>query len=193
MSSHHFVREGQEPALCIIHPISFGIISDLLEWAPLVLVSQDALEDVLRWGIKIDVMLRNPNLPAQIFSQGNVEVLTPQPGESAIHAAMLFLEGRQYKDVNITAFDAEQAFDEVLPFHGRVQANVLDEKVKWSAVSAVFEKWLPAGTVVLVHGTTTQTTQFQGLTEGNNQWLVPENGMVRIQSPTLFWVGEPFA
>jgi hypothetical protein len=59
MSSHHFVKEQQEPAVFILEEedISFEIIAPLLEWSPTLLVAQEAVEVVLSWGIKIDVVL----------------------------------------------------------------------------------------------------------------------------------------
>ena len=79
MSSHHFVKEGQEPALFILEPISFQVASPLLEWAPLVLVSANALDDVLRWGIKIDVVLveksRVETLTRNLLEQVPIKIL----------------------------------------------------------------------------------------------------------------------
>ena len=57
MSSHHFVREGQEPALLILDALAFDIAGPLLEWAPLVVVAQSAVDEVMLWNIKMDVVL----------------------------------------------------------------------------------------------------------------------------------------
>ena len=59
MSSHHFVKEGQEPALFILDNIAFQYAESLLEWVPLVMVADSVLESVLQWGIKIDVVLQS--------------------------------------------------------------------------------------------------------------------------------------
>lgn len=59
MSSHHFVREGQEPALIIANGSSCSdqLLFELLEWSPFVLVLDGALERVLSKGIKFDAVL----------------------------------------------------------------------------------------------------------------------------------------
>lgn len=59
MSSHHIVREKQEPALLIANgaPCSFDLLQQLLEWSPYVLVLDGAVEKVLSLGIKIDAIL----------------------------------------------------------------------------------------------------------------------------------------
>ncbi len=59
MSSHHFVKEQQEPAVFILNPsgINFESVASLLEWSPTLLVDQESVDLVLSWGIKIDVVL----------------------------------------------------------------------------------------------------------------------------------------
>lgn len=59
MSSHHFVKEQQEPALLLLDTaqLSYEQIAPLLEWVPTVLVAEPMVERVLSWGIKIDVIL----------------------------------------------------------------------------------------------------------------------------------------
>ena len=46
MSSHHFVKEQQEPAVFIldVEGISFDTVAPLLEWSPTLLVVQEAVE-----------------------------------------------------------------------------------------------------------------------------------------------------
>jgi len=198
MSSHHFVREDQEPALCIINPISFSIIGSLLEWAPLVMVSQDVVEEVLQWGIKIDVIIGKPISAVRVLplhGQGAVEILALSQGDTMVSAAMQYLHSKQCKGVNITAVDFVTTCELVSSFQGRLQISVLDDSVRWSAVSSgVFEKWLPALTTLLVRESEpTQAIQFQGLTKEAPGWKSDTNGLIRISSPQLFWVGEPHA
>ena len=59
MSSHHIVREKQEPALIIANgeACSFDLLGQLLEWSPFVVVLDQAIHRVIELGIKIDVLL----------------------------------------------------------------------------------------------------------------------------------------
>ena len=59
MSSHHFVKEQQEPALLVLDTsgISFEQIAPLLEWVPTILVAKDEVPVVISWGVKIDLIL----------------------------------------------------------------------------------------------------------------------------------------
>ena len=58
MSSHHIVREKQEPALIIANgeACSDELLGQLLEWSPFVVVLDGALDRVLHRQIKIDVL-----------------------------------------------------------------------------------------------------------------------------------------
>ena len=59
MSSHHIVRDDQEPALIIANGASCSeeLMGQLLEWSPLVIVLDSAIERVLELDIKVDVLL----------------------------------------------------------------------------------------------------------------------------------------
>ena len=61
MSSHHIVRDEQEPAV-IIHQLgdfSFERLGTMLEWSPTVICCEDAIDEVLDLGIKIDIVIVN--------------------------------------------------------------------------------------------------------------------------------------
>ena len=59
MSSHHIVRDDQEPALIIANGASCSqeLLGQLLEWSPLVIVLDSAIERVFELGIKVDILL----------------------------------------------------------------------------------------------------------------------------------------
>ena len=59
MSSHHIVKEGQEPALIIANgeSCSTELLGQLLEWSPFVVVLDGAINRVLDLGIKVDLSL----------------------------------------------------------------------------------------------------------------------------------------
>lgn len=59
MSSHHFVREDQEPGLFIYEWVDNAkeLIDQLAQWAPKIVVHEQALEQFLIHGFKVDVVL----------------------------------------------------------------------------------------------------------------------------------------
>ena len=59
MSSHHFVKEGQEPALIIANgaSCSYELLTAIMEWCPFVVVLDGAYQRIQKLGIKPDVVL----------------------------------------------------------------------------------------------------------------------------------------
>lgn len=59
MSSHHFVREDQEPGLFIYDWVdnTKDLIDQLAQWAPKIVVHEQALEQFIYHGFKVDVVL----------------------------------------------------------------------------------------------------------------------------------------
>ena len=196
MSSHHFVKEGQEPALFILEPLSFQLAGPLLEWAPLVLVSDNALAEVLHWGIKIDVVLAEESrvemLKQRLFEQVPAKLLSHQPGESPIMSALYFLINCKQAGVNIIGPSSDDVFRQVERFMHQLQVNIFDEKLKWSAISSGnFEKWLTAQTCLQIRKSLgSQSIQFQGLMEKEGGFESTTNGIINIRSDQLFWVAE---
>ena len=64
MSSHHIVRENQEPALVIADMSALPVEwpQQLLEWSPTVTVFDSAVEAVRNLGIKLDVVITKPDV-----------------------------------------------------------------------------------------------------------------------------------
>ncbi len=64
MSSHHIVREKQEPALLVLGLDSFSdeLLGQLLEWSPTVIVTELTAERINAYGIKIDWIISNVKL-----------------------------------------------------------------------------------------------------------------------------------
>lgn len=56
MSSHHIVREKQEPALLVLGVDNFSeeLLGQLLEWSPTVITTPHTAEKLDTFGIKVD-------------------------------------------------------------------------------------------------------------------------------------------
>ena len=81
MSSHHIVRDDQEPALIIANGASCSqeLMGQLLEWSPFVVVLDSAIDRVLDLNIKVDVLLgdfdRDFNPEAYLEKQFPLEII----------------------------------------------------------------------------------------------------------------------
>lgn len=193
MSSHHFVREGQEPALLIASAASLQQAEPLLEWVPLVIVTEAVLDHVRAWGIKIDAVVcldaHATDIELQLLDQMPFVVLPHQPGEDAIARALRHLMTTHHAMVNILAPPIEALFHRASDFP-TLQITLLGPDVRWS-LSTHFEKWLPAGSRLYLRDADAQSLTLSGLESVENGYQAPNDGIVRIHANPPFWVGEP--
>ena len=88
MSSHHIVRDEQEPALIVFDfsPDQREDIGQLLEWSPVVIATEYSLNDLITFGVKIDMAIVKEekllNWEEELKYQQPINFLTA--GENAI-------------------------------------------------------------------------------------------------------------
>lgn len=188
MSSHHIVRENQEPALVIIdaHAIPFEKVQELLEWMPTIIVLYTQAEIVLGWGIKIDVVLvpagEETNWAERTKDQQPIEVISFQVNETPLNKAISLLQSRNIPAVNWLVKELQMLTD-LIDFTG--DAEVFVNNKRWSRVrSGRFEKWLPADTKLYIF-------PEQACPEiSDGKFIVERDGVVVLQDGQVFWVGE---
>jgi hypothetical protein len=193
MSSHHFVREGQEPALLIAGPASLQQAEPLLEWVPLVIVTEEALGHVQLWGIKIDAVVclsaHAPEIEQQLLEQMPFVVLPHDPGQDPIVRALQHLATTRHAMVNILAPPTEAMFQYAADFP-QLQVTLLGPEVRWS-LSNHFEKWLPAGNRVFLRPPNGHTLAINGLEPAGESYQTLRDGLVGVHAKAPFWIGEP--
>ena len=200
MSSHHFVKEQQEPAVFIlaVKGISFETVAPLLEWSPTLLVAQEAVEVVLSWGIKIDVVLgtldfqkENRHLLEEQYPLRFLTVLTRTILEEGIH----YLLASQHKGVHLVGFDHKK-HQELEAFTQKLDLTVVDGDWKYYPVKGrKFTKWF-VPTEIRLLATENQPVEVSN-SEGPllfpvrylTQLEVPE-GISNFSSTGIFWIGE---
>ncbi|HEY3403070.1 MAG TPA: hypothetical protein VGK59_06775 [Ohtaekwangia sp.] len=196
MSSHHFVREGQEPALIIVDATSHELAEPLLEWVPLVVVVDTALEAVKSWGIKIDVViqttLEEETIHQLLSDQFPLQVISGKPNDNSIANALDYCLSVKQHSVNLMMDPDSDRFD-LLEGYTSFTINVFSHTEKWSLCRGRFEKWMPAKSQLSIRQVSRdQKMVFEGLIFKGSQTESIHDGTIRIQSPALFWVGEPF-
>ena len=151
MSSHHFVKEDQEPALILadVTGVSYPLVQELLEWSPTVIVFETALQNVLLWGIKIDVVVAiDGNIGAlteELKDQAPLKIISHQPEEDALTTAFYFLRAGKYKAVNVIGIRPALMKADISQF----DLVVFSQGKRWSLIRhGKFEKWLTKGTVL---------------------------------------------
>ncbi|RAI95011.1 thiamine pyrophosphokinase [Algoriphagus yeomjeoni] len=200
MSSHHFVKDKQEPAVLILEvgQISFDQVSPLLEWVPTVLVSENVLDQVLSWGIKIDVILASESFEAEnqylLEEQYPVKFINTVD-EAYLQTGLDYLISTDHKAANLVGI----SHVEVLELHGpleQINVTILDGDWKYYPVkSGEFKKWF-AQSSIHIHGKEGMPVQIQN---ENGELILPityvtmlevPEGITTIKAPGIFWIGE---
>ena len=164
MSSHHIVRDKQEPALLIAngdacHP---ELLGQLLEWSPVVVVLDSAIWRVLDLGIKIDVLLgdfdraadgRNLDLNAIRAQQYPLEIIhTPDQDKTDLEKGIEYLVGRGFPAVNIIWATGRRAdhsltnMTNIVRYKDQIRIVMLDDHSRIFPLVGRYEKWYEAGT-----------------------------------------------
>ena len=140
MSSHHVVREKQEPALLIISLEGFENenLGQILEWSPTVIVHEDIYELVDSMAFKVDAVLtKDPDFYAQESTRLILTDIDP------FEDALKFLVGEQYPAVNIIT--KEFVFKDYVLFVDDLDIVVFIGDKKIFPVRSGFSKWQSAG------------------------------------------------
>jgi thiamine pyrophosphokinase len=173
MSSHHIVRDDQEPALIIANgaACSEELLGQLLEWSPLVIVLDSAIERVLELGIKVDVLLgdfdrgfdpehyKDKQFPLEI-------VYAPNQDKTDLEKAFDYLINRNIPMVNVVWATGKRAdhtitnLTNIVRYREKLKIVILDDHSKIFLLPNRFEKWytantpislIPIGTVSEIH------------------------------------------
>ncbi len=179
MSSHHIVRDDQEPALIIANgaECSHELLGQLLEWSPFVVVLDSAMERVTKLDLKVDVLLGDfdANFDAEKYKelQFPLEIIKVINQEKTdLEKALDFLISRKFPAVNVvwaTGKRADHTFNNIATIakYGHlIKIVIIDDHSKIYLLQQKFEKWfvknsiislIPIGTVT---GISTQNLKY---------------------------------
>lgn len=150
MSSHHIVRDQQEPALLIHRLTDFDTnqLHGLLEWSPTVVCCEPALERYLELGHKVDIALvslsRNEFWQSSLQEQQPVKIVAINDVQYMI-TGLTILEKEQHKAINVVT-NADSVFeviDELSDWMHLMEIVVFAEDNKYIFIrDGQFTKWL---------------------------------------------------
>jgi len=161
MSSHHIVRDDQEPALIIANGAACNpeLLGQLLEWSPLVVVLDSAIERVIELGIKVDVLLgdfdRGFDPEFYKTSQYPLEIVhTPDQDKTDLEKAFDYLIERKIPAVNVVWATGKRAdhtitnLTQIVRYRDLLKIVILDDHSKIFLLPTKFEKWYTANTPI---------------------------------------------
>jgi thiamine pyrophosphokinase len=161
MSSHHIVRDDQEPALIIANGLECNteLLGQLLEWSPYVIVLDSAIERVIELGIKVDVLLGDfdRDFDAQFYKENHypIEIVhTPDQNKTDLQKAFDFLIEKGHKAVNVVWATGKRAdhtlnnFSTLVSYRNDLKVVLFDDHSKVFLLSNSFKKWYPKKAII---------------------------------------------
>ena len=161
MSSHHIVRDDQEPALIIANgaECSMELLGQLLEWSPIVIVLDSAMNRILDLNIKVDVLLgdfdRGFDPEYYKEKQYPLEIVhTPNQDKTDLEKAFEYLIERNIPAVNVVWATGKRAdhtitnITSIVQYRNQLKIVVLDDYSKIFLLPKRFEKWYTANTLL---------------------------------------------
>ncbi|MCO5232575.1 MAG: hypothetical protein LC105_11895 [Chitinophagales bacterium] len=176
MSSHHFVKENQEPSLWILgNHFNYDTIHQLLEWSPSVHAILPSSEILLSLQIKIDKIYY---LSSQKELLNIYKTLYPIEFIETNHLEKLFSDELQSRPSHhyIIGLDLETLYkwfyntpNELRHFLIGISANQ-----KWISPPLEWSKWLPKGQKFSILGNT-EDWEIIGNLKIDNKLFISEN------------------
>ena len=192
MSSHHIVRENQEPALLIAdaHAISFEKIQELLEWMPVVVVLSSEVETVIAWGIKVNVVItplaEMETWRDQLVEQTPIRFISYNPDDEPLQTAFYFLTASKAAGVNCL-LGSKDDLTKIESFSNLDIEAFVDNKL-WSWMKkGHFEKWFPSGATLYL-SPEEMKSEFPEFILGSYRAI--KDGIISLKSTRSFWIGE---
>jgi thiamine pyrophosphokinase len=161
MSSHHIVRDDQEPALIIANGASCNpeLLGQLLEWSPLVIVLDSAMERVMKLDIKVDVLLGDfdRDFDANYYKEKQypIEIVhTPDQNKTDLEKAFDYLYQRNIPAVNVVWATGKRTdhtitnLTNIVQYREKLKIVILDDHSKVFLLPKRFEKWYIANTPI---------------------------------------------
>lgn len=184
MSSHHIVRDNQEPALLVLdtNQIAFDIIEELLEWSPAIIIDESQIEFFLTRGIKIDAVIfkkeNEQEVTDKICDQLPVHLLQYST-ESSLTRALSFLNEKNHSYVNIIS-NSIDFLDQLKSLPKPKNISVFHQNIRWSLVrSGHYEKWID------------ENMKLYLFENGKSTPLNPDrDNRIKVNKSENFWIGE---
>lgn len=180
MSSHHIIREKQEPALYIHELGEFNeeYLGQLLEWSPTLIVNDAVYEKVISMGLKVDAVV---NSSGQHAFQENTKIIEVKTGE--LDAVLDFLIAEKYQAVNV--IDTKSNLRELGSYVSGINIVVFTATEKAYAIKSGFKVWKPKGSIfkieVISYFETSNLKQ-----EENGDFVVLNDGFVEFSFTTEY-------
>ena len=162
MSSHHIVRDNQEPALIIANGADCGdeLLQQLMEWSPYVLALDGAVHRLLERNIRFDAWLGDFDSGAGVdemamSKMGDIQrIWAEDQDKTDLEKGIEFLISKGHVAANIiwgTGRRADHTINNMATlwrYHDQMTLSLLDDHSRVYPLNRQFKKWYPAGTAI---------------------------------------------
>lgn len=198
MSSHHIVRDEQEPALILVDrhwkPETLG---SLLEWGPVVIVDVSLVDEIISLGFKLDIVIGEEeeliSSKGRLSYQEPINYLSRQKKEDTVVQAISHLITTNHKAVNIFGAMSDQLLRSIDIFLKEIDVVIFDEQVKWIYCRArQFKKWYAKDQIIQFRKEEVMIASKNNCVKiSDGTYQVVQEGIIEIQLPhNGFWLGE---
>lgn len=161
MSSHHIVREDQEPALIIANGSACDpeLLGQLLEWSPFVIVLDAAIKRVMPLNIKVDVLIgdfdRDFDTDYYKKNQHPIQIIQIiDQDKTDLEKAFDYLIEKKIPAVNVVWATGKRAdhfisnITNIVRYRNQLKIVILDDHSKIYLLPRKFEKWYVKNTII---------------------------------------------
>lgn len=185
MSSHHIVRENQEPALIVVSydALDEENMGQLLEWSPTIIANEDTIDFFLAADIKVDVVF---GAKEEAYQQEQIKNFPIK--KKFIPDALDYLIQHNHKAVNIVCDVLEEALE---AYCALINIVVLSRGKRYVYVNQYYEKWKETGAHIFVPEN--RLKSFVGLKQINrNEFVTERDGFIYLEfnSDEYVCIGE---
>lgn len=189
MSSHHIIRDNQEPAVFIADiqdGLSENLLAQILEWSPTIISLASSIELLESKGIKVNVLLQSLHHPILDDIQADMEVRT-YPEDNYLPALFDYL--RQARNFAVYLFGCPLETG-ILSYADRFTISLIQGN-RNSLLINRYSKWLPQGTKIYLEAGLLTGTFDNLIQSGENAYQVVRDGFVNIpQQKGYFFLTE---
>ena len=189
MSSHHFVKEKQEPAIYIHseESLDMNLLGQLLEWCPFVIADEHSLYVLNHEPIKIDLVIHRDLTLEEIHTwtanQSNLKILSLNKDDDKLSSVLHHLANENHYAISLVACSDEH-FESIKHLNLALDIIQYHPNSKAFFVNQHFQKWKEKDSLMSIDSEPVDT---KNLVKQNECWRVVEDGLVEIfvQQKTL--------
>lgn len=187
MSSHHIVRDQQEPALILVDLAAFpyDLLGQLLEWAPYTICGPEAFEQALKYEINLDVAYTNRPDARELLSHFPGISIFPSSA-NWLENALNYLESKSHRAVNVVVARDDFDLEAMRLANQKMLADFIAPSSKFIYVQGRFSKWMAKGSQLRIHSN--QPVKVEGAVLKGSELLISEEGIVQLNGNWPFVV-----